>query len=442
LITRGKVQVVRSEALSRKSPSGPRRLVVRSYFDGERHHNNGPYAILLKRDRISAGDQILAIEPARPDEPVAVEFIMPTLVDAHVHVFLDGAELDAEKRKQHLEKGPAALWETARANAEASWCTGIGVLRDAGDPHGVNNGIRNRLRSARTGLRVRTPSAAFHRPGRYGSFLGKAVPNDRDLAAEVRQRAHGVDDIKVLLTGIIDFATATVKGKPQFDVPAARTIVNTARELGKPAFAHCNGAEGLAVAIAAKFDSIEHGYFMDEESLRRMAGEGIAWTPTFAPVAAQRNLPVEITGFSPPILKSLDDILAGHAESACRAAQLGVTLLCGSDAGSQGVPHGAGLIDEMMLMAAAGVPMEAILRGATAAPRTRWKEPPANLVPGARFEAVSFTQSPFGSSAALRGMRRMLPTEQRQLPCKTAPVQLTSVPEQTQNPHLRAGERG
>ena len=44
---------------------------------------------------------------------------MPTVVDAHVHVFLDGNELNAETRKRHLQKDPEALWLTARANAEA-----------------------------------------------------------------------------------------------------------------------------------------------------------------------------------------------------------------------------------------------------------------------------------------------------------------------------------
>ena len=259
---------------------------------------------------------------------------------------------------------------------------------------------------------MRTPASALHRPGRYGGFLGQAVGDDRDLAQVIRELAPS-DDIKVLLTGVIDFATASVKGKPQFDAAAAHTIVATAREFGKPAFAHCNGPEGLAIAIAAQFDSVEHGYFIDEESLRRMAGEGIAWTPTLAPVAAQRHLPTAISGFDEAILASMDRILAGHAASIARAAQLGVTLLCGSDAGGQGVPHGSGLIDEMILMAAAGAPMQKILHGATAAPRNRWGEPSSNLMPGAPFDAVALTESPFESAEALRSMTRILPTDRR-----------------------------
>ena len=105
--------------------------------------------------------------------------------------------------------------------------------------------------------------------------------------------------------------------------------------------------------------------------------------------------------------------MAGHADSIARAAQLGVTLLCGSDAGGQGVPHGAGLLDEMVLLAATGTPMETILRGATSAPRSRWGEAAANLVPGAPFDAVALTQSPFETAAALRSMSRILSTDRR-----------------------------
>jgi imidazolonepropionase-like amidohydrolase len=146
---------------------------------------------------------------------------------------------------------------------------------------------------------------------------------------------------------------------------------------------------------------------MDEESLRRMAEEGIAWTPTLAPVAALRNLPAKFTGFSPETLACVDQVLARHGEAIARAAQLGVALLCGSDAGGQGVPHGSGLIDEMILLASAGAPMETVLRGATSLPRARWGEPSSNLVAGNRFDAIALTQSPFESPEALRNAARL-----------------------------------
>ncbi len=368
-------------------------LAVQAYFDGERVVGDGPWAILHD------GATILGIE--RAEGPAEAAFAMPSLVDAHVHVFLDGAELDAGRRKTAMAADDGAVLDIARANAERAWQAGITVLRDAGDPRGINHAIREELAVIRHPVALRSPGPALHRPGRYGSFLGRAVAHDGDIATIIDELCDHVDDIKVLLTGVIDFASGQVKGQPQFDEAAARAMVVTARRYGRPAFAHCNGPEGLRVAIAAGFDSIEHGYLMDEESLRAMAGNGVAWTPTLAPVAAQRRLDPAVSGFGPDILACLDGILARHAVSIARAAQLGVPLYAGSDAGGQGVPHGSGLIDEILLMAAAGAPMETLLRGATSLPRRRWGLEGGEIRPGAPADLVLLPASPVDEPAAL-----------------------------------------
>lgn len=371
----------------------PQSLAVQAYFDGERVVGDGPWAI------VHDGTTILDI--CRAEGRAETAFAMPSLVDAHVHVFLDGAELDAGRRKVAMGADDELVLDVARANAERAWQAGITVLRDAGDPRGVNHAIREELAAARHPVTLRSPGPALHRPGRYGSFLGRAVAHDGDIAAMVDQLCDHVDDIKVLLTGVIDFASGQVKGQPQFDEAAARAMVATARRRGRPAFAHCNGPEGLRVAIAAGFESVEHGYLMDEESLRAMAGEGVAWTPTLAPVAAQRRLDPAISGFAPDVLACLDGILARHAESISRAAQLGVPLYAGSDAGGQGVPHGSGLIDEILLMAEAGAPMEMLLRGATSLPRRRWRLDGGVIRSGAPADLVLLPASPLDDPAAL-----------------------------------------
>lgn len=386
-----------------------RRIVTGGYFDGAKAHRTGPYAITQ-----ADGGRIVSVGFAHPGEALDAVFLLPTLVDAHVHIFLDGAELDSATRKQYLANEPAGFLAQARANADAALAAGIGIMRDAGDPHRVNISIRDALRVEGHPLRLRVPGPALHRPGRYGSFLGSAIHDEHDLEEAVRRMAEDSEDVKVLLTGVIDFTTGTVKGKPQFDAEAAAAIVRVARAMGRPAFAHCNGKAGLEVAIAAGFDSIEHGYLMDEESLRAMAGEGIAWTPTLAPVAAQRQLDPAISGFGPDILSVLDGILACHADAIARAAQLGVPLYCGSDAGGQGVPHGSGLIDEMLLMAQTGAPMETILAGATSLPRHRWGEAAADIVPGYAPDLIVLPADPVTNPAALRSARRL----ESAIPCK------------------------
>lgn len=43
---------------------------------------------------------------------------------------------------------------------------------------------------------------------------------------------------------------------------------------------HANGQEAVRVALEAGRDSIEHGHFMGNDNLSKMAEKGIIWVPT------------------------------------------------------------------------------------------------------------------------------------------------------------------
>jgi imidazolonepropionase-like amidohydrolase len=72
-------------------------IVTQSYFDGHRYHNSGPYTIAIADGRIAS-----IRLGASSDPTLTAPFAMPGLVEAHCHLFLDGAELDVNKRKDHL----------------------------------------------------------------------------------------------------------------------------------------------------------------------------------------------------------------------------------------------------------------------------------------------------------------------------------------------------
>ncbi|MBR4808574.1 MAG: hypothetical protein IKZ65_08825, partial [Lachnospiraceae bacterium] len=90
-------------------------------------------------------------------------------------------------------------------------------------------------------------------------------------------------------------------------------------------------------------DSIEHGYYMEEETLNLMKERGAFWTPTVIPVAALAGQP----GFSEDVIKR---ILQKHMENIHKAAKMGINLLSGSDAGSFMVRHVKGSMKELALI--------------------------------------------------------------------------------------------
>jgi imidazolonepropionase-like amidohydrolase len=201
-----------------------------------------------------------------------------------------------------------------------------------------------------------------------------------------------------------------VKGKPQFNTEELRLIVRLARQQGLRTLVHCSGIDGLETAVAAGVDSIEHGFFMTRGVLEGMAEKEIAWVPTFSPVHFQWQSP-EIAGWNEQTVANLRRILDSHFEHVALAAELGVPLIAGSDAGSHGVRHGQALIDELDFFARAGLPMADILRAATSVPRRRWGVAPAGLTAGQRAECVALAGSPFEDPAHLHHVTEVFTEE-------------------------------
>lgn len=374
------------------------RICADALFDGEDAHRAGPYVIEIEDGLIA--DVRRCASGGQAD--ITAGFVMPGLVEAHAHIFLDGSELDFATRTAYLNAEPAQMMQTARDNAAKNVRAGVTLVRDAGDKHGINHEIRRELKERRSlPISVRSPGLGLKRPKRYGGFMARDVETAADIAPAVGDLARQSDDIKIILTGVIDFKAGTVKGAPQFDEDELRTIVKEAHARGLKTFAHCSGVSGLETAVAAGVDSIEHGFFMTRDILARMADKRIAWVPTFSPVHFQWARP-ELAGWDANTVSNLRSILDGHSEHVAIAHELGVALVAGSDAGSPGVDHGSALIDELFHFLQAGVPMEAVLRSATSRPRVLWGAPSANIEPGNRADLAVYAHSPLDKPEALR----------------------------------------
>lgn len=372
-------------------------------FDGERLRRDGPFLIGINDNGEIASVAAGVARDAPAD--ISAAFATPGLVEAHAHVFLDGAELDNERRNAMLQADVAEMMRTARGNIAKSARVGVTLIRDAGDRFGVNDAMRDELAAApRAAVRMRSPGIALKRPKRYGGFMARDVVDRGDVAPAVAEAARGGDDIKIILTGIIDFGSGEVKGAPQFDVDELAAMVAEAHRHGRPTFAHCSGLAGLEVAVAAGVDSIEHGFFMTRDILGRMADRRIAWVPTFGPVHFQWQHP-EFARWDRKAIDHLRRILDSHAEHVALAHRMGVPLVAGSDAGSPGVDHGEGLIGEIGHFLAAGLPLAASLAASSSRPRALWRMPAVDIAPGRAAELALYDRSPDDDISALREAR-------------------------------------
>ncbi len=374
-----------------------RLIKTAAYFDGVSIHRNGPYLIEIHRGYIAAilnGEDIRLRLNVEENDVLETSFLMPGLVDAHVHVFLDGAELNFKARSDYQKSDFENMMATAQSNISKTVKAGITLFRDAGDKFGVNHATRNELLNDNDiPLTIRSPGFGIKKPKRYGGFIARDLVDIRHADTIVKEIARDSNDLKIILTGIIDFKAGEVKGDPQFTLEELSALVDISHAKGMQTFAHCSGLAGLELAVKARVDSIEHGFFMNKEILEKMAEHQIAWVPTFSPVYFQWKHP-EYAGWDKSTVGNLRKIIDSHYQHVKIAQALGVLLVAGSDAGSYGVDHGRALIDELLHFLAAGLSLEETLTSATSRPRTLWSLPSANIEVGNQIDVVGYKSCP------------------------------------------------
>ncbi len=350
-------------------------LQVGRLFTGQDTSVPGEGHLVIDRETIgyagSAAPQVDKIRPGQtgPDFHLPNHTALPGMTDAHTHLFLEGGETDTDARSAYLKLSPEEQLQHATNRLERLVAMGITAVREAGDKVGVGLTLQARYRSAARGIMpyVDAPGAAINHEKRYGSFMARPMEEQGSPAAAVADRVTaGSHRIKLLATGIINFAKGTVTAKPQMPADELTAFVSAARGHGQQTMVHCSGNDGVDNCIAARVDTVEHGYFIDREQLARIRDLDMVWVPTIAPVQFQFEHP-ECVGWSPEVCDNLRRIVDDHKTHLAHALEIGVRVVAGSDAGSHGVAHGWGFIRELELMQDAGLSATQVLHTATGA---------------------------------------------------------------------------
>ena len=200
--------------------------------------------------------------------------------ECHAHIFMDG--VDYKKAAAAHENGPRE--DLIREHLAAYQKAGISYVRDGGDPYGA--GVLARSLAPEYGITYRTPVFAIHRAGRYGKIVGRAFSDWKEYCTLVREvRRAGGDFIKIMTTGILDFATKGHVTSEPLSRKEVFAMTAAAHDAGLSVMAHVNGAQAVMDAAEAGVDSVEHGNFQDEESICCMAEHATIWVPTIVTVS-------------------------------------------------------------------------------------------------------------------------------------------------------------
>jgi imidazolonepropionase-like amidohydrolase len=350
---------------------------------------------------------LLNANQAQPDLDLPDYTLLPGLIEGHAHFFLEGGELNLDMRAAYLKQTPDELLRAAKARLEKLVRLGVIAVRDAGDKNGVGLALSKLYASDRrptTMPYVDSPGAAIHHKGRYGSFMADPIENCESLRDCVASRVKaGADRIKLIPTGIINFKQGAVTAEPQMTTDEVSELVAAAKSFGKQTLAHASGDVGIQRAIDGGVDSIEHGFFLRDDQLAEMRDRQIVWVPTFSPVQEQVDH-ADAMGWDAQVVSNLKSILERHAASLIRAHEMGVQIVAGSDAGSCGVAHGVGFLNELELMERAGLSPISVINSATGTSSNRlaFKEKFGQIKSGYRSRFIVTRHSPLETVSNLR----------------------------------------
>lgn len=298
------------------------------------------------------------------------QFLVPAFVDCHLHLALDGV---AGFSDFTTPPPPHLLLSRLRALTAA----GVLTVRDGGDRFGsafTAQKLSAVPLSSEPLPKIVTTGPALFRQGHYGSKLGGEGLDEvlSNLEQEIRRRkTEGAQQLKVILSGLVSMQELGKVGPIQFSLAELEKIVHIAAAYELPVMAHASSDEAVQLAVRGGVHSVEHGYFVAEETLREMAAKGVAWVPTLAPLAALAASMAEGPGFL-----SRRDCSARQSAAVLRhaveqqllmlgrARALGVNVAVGTDGGAPGVSWPEGYWMELKLLAQAGfTPAELLTLG-------------------------------------------------------------------------------
>ncbi|MGD9158917.1 MAG: amidohydrolase family protein [Desulfobacteraceae bacterium] len=288
--------------------------------------------------------------------------IIPGLVDSHTHLTISGT-LDPETRNTQINDEYHTAELRIKNHIRDYLKHGVVAVRDGGDFHAHALKYKNEFHSLKdTPIAIYTAGNGYHVKGRYGQLLGMYLEPGRELAQAILEDfRQGIDHIKIVNSGVNSLTEFGRETSPQFSKEELKRAVEGAASIDLKIMVHANGKLPVQLAIEAGCHSIEHGYFMGEDNLKRMADNGTIWVPTIIPMKAY----MDISDPESLEYKIAEKNMNHQLEQVEKAVEYGVTIALGTDAGSPGVYHGSAIVEEFRLLLRAGLSVEQVVKYTT-----------------------------------------------------------------------------
>ncbi len=262
-------------------------------FDGKSNALATPGLVVVTDGKITAVGAKAAVPAGAEVIDLGDATLLPGFIDAHTHLTMMYSDDWKQNTLDGLQKTIAEQALDASANARVTLMAGFTTVRDVGSRDYLDVGLRNAI--------------------------------------------YGADIIKVCATGGVLSLTDDVD-TPQLTQEELNAIVDEAHALRRKTAAHAHGNEGAKRAILAGIDSIEHGSFMQDETLDLMKQRGTYLVPTLIAGDSLREKIDKGLYLPPAIIAKTRAALAARSQMFQHAVAKGVKIGFGTDAAVY--PHG------------------------------------------------------------------------------------------------------
>ena len=368
------------------------------------------------------GNQVVEVRDGFVGDPaqgqvidLRTAFVLPGLIDSHVH--LTGQQ-NPNSRLEEVTLSDADQAMVGARYARRTLMAGFTTVADLGAGNQAIFALRNAVRNGDVpGPRIIAAGSSVSIHGGHGDINGyrddvmhllssESICSGADdcMRAVRTQVRAGADIIKITATGGVLSNTAAGLGQ-QFSDPELTAIVDSAHRMGRQVTAHAHGVDGINAFLRAGGDSIEHGTYLDDQSIRLFKANGAWLVPTLlagdfvARIASGPN-----NFFTPAQTAKALEAGPKMLDMARRAHEGGVRIAFGTDSGVSA--HGDNAQEFALLVRAGLTPLEAIQAATVgAAEHLRISSEAGKIAPGMPADIVAVSGDPLTDVTELERMK-------------------------------------
>ena len=275
------------------------------------------------------------------------KYIMPGLINMHVHLAGNGGSGKPQKKKTDASKTVQMLFSNPiTANvahqlvakyAKMELMSGVTTIRTVGGLKDLDTRVRDEIANgSKIGPRILASNEGISVPKGHMAGSVAIAANNITEALQLVDKAvqQKTDLIKLMITGgVLDAKAKGVPGDLKMEPAMVKAVCDYAHEKGFYVAAHVESPEGVRVALENGVDSIEHGAMPDADTVQLYKERNAFLTCTLSPALPFAKFSREVSGIDEMGEYNGKIVYEGCIAAAKSAVENDIPVALGNDVG-------------------------------------------------------------------------------------------------------------